>query len=155
MVQEVQSGELPAEMNSAQALVPASLSKLLTTGAALEILGPEKRFKTELAYRGLLENGSLKGNLYILGGGDPSLGSEYTEEQAGLFLQDWVQAVKQLGISRIEGDIVADPSLFDEEAVSPYWLWEDMGNYYAAGVYGLAVFDNMFRLGLKSGLPGT
>nr|HPH57647.1 D-alanyl-D-alanine carboxypeptidase [Bacteroidales bacterium] len=42
VVQEVQSGELPAEMNSAQALVPASLSKLLTTGAALEILGPEK-----------------------------------------------------------------------------------------------------------------
>jgi D-alanyl-D-alanine carboxypeptidase len=63
--------------------------------------------------------------------------------------------VKQLGISRIEGDIVADASIFDEEAVSPYWLWEDMGNYYAAGVYGLAVFDNMFRLGLKSGLPGT
>ena len=91
-----QAGKLLAEMNSAQALVPASLSKLLTTGAALEILGPEKRFKTELAYRGLLEKGSLKGNLYILGGGDPSLGSEYTEEQAGLFLQDWVQAVKQL-----------------------------------------------------------
>lgn len=155
VVQEVQSGEMSAEMNSAQALVPASLSKLLTSGAALEMLGPEKRFKTELAYRGLLENGSLKGDLYILGGGDPSLGSEYTEEQAGLFLQDWVQAVKELGISRIEGDIVADASVFDREAVSPYWLWEDLGNYYAAGVYGLAVFDNMFRLGLKSGLPGT
>lgn len=155
VVQEVQSGKLLAEMNSGQALVPASLSKLLTTGAALEILGSEKRFKTELAYRGSLENGGLKGDLYILGGGDPSLGSEYTEEQAGLFLQDWVQAVKELGISRIEGDIVADASVFDQEAVSPYWLWEDMGNYYAAGVYGLAVFDNMFRLGLKSGLPGT
>ncbi|NLB02521.1 MAG: D-alanyl-D-alanine carboxypeptidase/D-alanyl-D-alanine-endopeptidase [Bacteroidales bacterium] len=155
VVQEVQSGELLAEMNSGQASVPASVGKLLTTGAALEMLGPEKRFKTELAYRGLLEKGSLKGDLYILGGGDPSLGSEYTEEQPDSFLQNWVQAVKQLGISCIEGDIIADASIFDEEAVSPYWLWEDLGNYYAAGVYGLAVFDNMFRLGLKSGLPGT
>ncbi len=155
VVQEVQSGELYAEMNPGQALIPASVAKLLTTAAALEILGPEKRFKTELAYRGLLEKGSLKGDLYILGGGDPSLGSEYTEEQPENFLQDWVQAVKQLGINYIEGDIVADASVFDQEAVSPYWLWEDLGNYYAAGVYGLAVFDNMFRLGLKTGLPGT
>jgi D-alanyl-D-alanine carboxypeptidase/D-alanyl-D-alanine-endopeptidase (penicillin-binding protein 4) len=155
VVQEVQSGELLAEMNSAQALVPASVCKLLTTAAAMEMLGPEKRFKTELAYRGLLEKGSLKGDLYILGGGDPSLGSEYTGAQPDSFLLDWVQAVKKLGISCIEGDIIADASIFDEEAVSPYWLWEDLGNYYAAGVYGLAVFDNMFRLGLKSGLSGT
>ena len=155
VLQEVQSGDLLAEMNSGQALVPASVAKLLTVSAALELLGPGKRFKTELAYRGLLEKGSLKGDLYILGGGDPSLGSEYTEEQPELFLQDWVRAVKQLGINSIEGDIIADASLFDTEAVSPYWLWEDLGNYYAAGVYGLAVFDNMFRLGLKSGVAGT
>jgi len=45
--------------------------------------------------------------------------------------------------------------LFDDEPVSPYWLWEDMGNYYAPGIYGLAVFDNSFQLELKSGVAGS
>ena len=72
------SGENLAEHNSRTMLVPASNMKLITTGAAIHTLGKDFRFETRLGYKGQIENGTLKGNLYILGGGDPTLGSKDT-----------------------------------------------------------------------------
>src|SRR5579872_6958029 len=58
------------------AVVPASCLKIVTTGAALFILGPESRFETILEYDGEIKENTLHGNLYIRGGGDPTLGSD-------------------------------------------------------------------------------
>jgi D-alanyl-D-alanine carboxypeptidase/D-alanyl-D-alanine-endopeptidase (penicillin-binding protein 4) len=118
-------------------------------------LGPDHRFETTLEYSGAVLEGHLNGDVIIRGGGDPTLGSRHLGDHQDAFINDWVQWVLQAGIKVIKGNIIADPGLFDDEPLSPFWLWEDIGNYYAAGVYGLALFDNSYTLKLKSGDPGT
>ena len=72
-----------ASCNEELSLVPASVIKILTTGAALEILGERTAFRTLLQYDGSIEEHTLKGNLYIRGGGDPTFGSEETLDRWG------------------------------------------------------------------------
>ena len=136
-------------------LVPASVLKIVTTATALELLGPDYRFKTTLEYSGEIVDGVLNGNLYVIGGGDPGLGSRHFNENPEEFLNKWIEVLNDFGIKVINGDIIADAGYFGDEPVSPFWLWEDIGNYYAAGIWGLGLFDNSFTLNLKSGKPGT
>lgn len=125
--------------------------KLLTTGCALEILGPGYRFPTIIEYSGTIEKGVLQGDLYIRGGCDPSLGWKGNTA----FLDKWVRAVKAAGISRIEGSVVADMTMLDGEAQNPGWLCEDAGNYYAPGIFALNYYGNTMNIVLKSGEPGS
>ena len=136
-------------VNADKRLTPASTLKLLTTAAALETLGPEHRFQTNLyAETRPDENGVLKGNLYLQGGGDPTLGSTRVvgAESWQTVAQKWSKAVKDAGITRVEGDIIADVSLFDGPSVGPKVNWENMGNYYAAPASPLSFNDNSFKI---------
>lgn len=154
-VRSLDDGRTVADHQSEKTLSPASVTKLITTAAALECLGADYRFETRLAYDGRLEGPVLRGNVWIVAGGDPSLGSEYAATPSQEFLQQWVAALRQKGIRRIEGQVLLWSDIVDEEPLSPGWTWEDMGNYYAAGVYGVAVFDNQFRLALRSSEEGS
>src|SRR5215470_15867794 len=69
------TGEVVFDKNSRIGLAPASTQKIITAVTAFELLGKDYRYKTELGYDGKIENGILKGNLYIVGYGDPTLGS--------------------------------------------------------------------------------
>jgi len=134
--------------------VPASTIKLVTTAAALELLGPKFCFETKLETDGFINsNGVLNGNLYIRGGGDPTLGSEHMGDLN--FLTKWVEEVKKLGIKKINGQIIADGTLYDDQGVNPKWTWEDIGNYYAAGASGISYMDNTYQLVLRSGIEGS
>ena len=133
---------------------PASTMKVITTATALEMLGPDFCFKTKLEIDGEITPDSiLMGNLYIRGGGDPTLGSAYLGDTA--FLVKWVEAVKKAGIKSIKGSVIADASLYDEQGINSHWIWEDMGNYYAAGSYGISYLDNTYRLVLRTSKVGT
>ena len=135
-------------------IIPASTLKLVTTATALELLGPNFHFETKLEIDGTINADSvLNGNLYIRGGGDPTLGSDCFKTAD--FLKSWVEAVKNAGIRKINGKIIADASIFDDEGVNPKWTWEDIGNYYAAGAYGISYLDNTFRLTLRSDIIGS
>jgi D-alanyl-D-alanine carboxypeptidase/D-alanyl-D-alanine-endopeptidase (penicillin-binding protein 4) len=154
LIKELETNKTIYEYRPNNVTIPASTMKLVTTATALELLGPSFCFQTKLEIDGTLNpNGVLNGNLYIRGGGDPTLGSEKMGDTD--FLKQWVEAVKQAGIRKINGQIVADGTLFDEEGVNPKWTWEDIGNYYAAGAYGISYMDNMYRLVLRSGLIGS
>ncbi|HPW90423.1 MAG TPA: D-alanyl-D-alanine carboxypeptidase/D-alanyl-D-alanine-endopeptidase [Paludibacteraceae bacterium] len=148
IVSDVETGEIILEHQSEQSATPASITKLITTATALELLGPDFRFTTLIAHDGTLVNGILKGNLYIIGSGDPTLGSTYFNEEK--CLSNWAKNLQNMGITEIQGDIIADASLFDKEPLPVRWTWEDIGNYYAAGVYGLSVFDNTTHITLRS-----
>jgi len=144
-----------AEYNSYTSLVPASTMKIVTTAAALVRLGSYKRFKTRLQYDGYLDsNGILHGNIFIKGGGDPTLGSKYFRKKDELptdFMKEWVAEIKKLGIDSITGRVIGDASHFSYEMVPTSWLWGDMGNYYGAGPCGLSVYDNLTTLTFRSG----
>ena len=150
-VQNMQTGEVIDSYRADKVVPPASVMKLLTTGAALEILGPGYKFPTILEYTGTIENGVLHGNLYIHGSCDPSLG---WKGQTG-FLAKWVKAVQKAGISTIDGAVIADMTMLDGEAQNPNWLCEDAGNYYAPGIFGLNYYGNTMNIVLQSGEPGS
>jgi len=140
--------------DSDKSLAPASNLKVITTGIALIVLGEKFQFATSLYYDGKIsDTGTLQGNLYIKGGGDPTLGSEKVKGSPGLdnLMQQWINAVKKKGILQIEGNIVADVSLFDEQSVPDFWPWSDTGNYFAAGTSALCLHDNLYYLYFKPG----
>lgn len=150
-VRDADTGEVLLELDGERALVPASTLKVFTGAAMLHYFGRDHRFETWLAFRGKRAGGRLEGDLVVVGAGDPSLGAEGDERDAGPLLKDWVAAVKGLGIRRITGDVVGDASHFDDRPLSPYALWEDVGNYYGAVTSGLAFLRNEYHLRLRSG----
>ena len=143
---------------SNQLMMPASTDKVLTTAAALNILGENFTYHTHLNAHGPIEQGTLKGSLVVLGMGDPSLGSgkagALTAEET---LAKLVELVTKAGIKSIEGDLIADPSVFrlDHTAVPRYWPFEDIGNYYGAGVYGINWRSNEFTASFTGGYSGS
>ena len=151
-VMDVESGEIVLETIPQISVVPASVQKTITTATAIELLGPDYTFKTTLSYFGELnkKTGVLKGGLLIKGGGDACLGSEYFKEHYNGFEQKWIDAIKKAGIKRIEGPILYDASIYDDQQIPRTWIWEDMGNYYGAGALGLNIFDNMYRIYFSS-----
>ncbi len=136
-------------INGDLALIPASTLKLITTATALEILGKDYTFQTKIAYSGTVENGILNGNIYIIGGGDPALGSHRYSSFYGDFLEQWKSSIQSMGIDSINGQIIGDASIFDNE-IPPTWIWQDLGNYFGAGANGLSIYENFYYLHLSS-----
>lgn len=152
-----QNGEPVFTFHEEESLMPASVLKLVTSSAALELLGPEYRFKTKIGYTGNLNKrtGRLTGDLVIKGGGDPALGSDYFKGHYSNFLKNWIIEIRKLGINKIEGRVIVDDSWYDYQPVPAKWLWEDAGNYYGAGAYGLSVFDNTFEIHFRTRGEGS
>jgi serine-type D-Ala-D-Ala carboxypeptidase/endopeptidase (penicillin-binding protein 4) len=100
-----------AALNAQLPMNPASLMKLVTTRAALGLLGPDYRHRTRIATTGRLEGGVLKGDLFFQGGGDPKLVVEDLAEIA--------RQLKAIGIERIDGTVVIDGTRFAEPEVDP------------------------------------
>lgn len=155
IVKDLNNGKTIYSYDAQREIIPASIMKLVTTATALEILGEEYRYPTTLEYDGQMANGILKGHLYIKGSGDPTLGSSHLPVAPEDFLEKWIAALEKANIQKITGSIRADESIFDTEGISPKWLAEDQGSYYGAGSYGLSVFDNLYKLSLQTGSPGT
>lgn len=152
LVRNLRTGEVVEEYRAHHVVPPASVMKLLTTGAALETLGSGYRFTTELGYTGTIEHGVLHGNLYIRGCCDPSLGGK---NQGKSFLNRWVKAIQDAGILSIEGAIIADMSMLDADAMNPNWLMEDAANYYAPGIFAVNYLSNTLNIVLRSGPVGS
>ncbi len=148
-----------AEYNSHVSVVPASTLKIVTTAAALSILGSDFIFETQILYDGVFDStsGILKGNIYIKGGGDPTLGSEYFKDKKDSLtvIEKWAIILKAKGIKKIEGAIIGDASIFEDNMIPAQWIWADMGNYFGAGACGLTYNDNKYKIFYKSGASGT
>lgn len=148
---DIATNKVYAQRSPTQSLVPASSMKVITTGAALALLGSDYQFKTFLEYSGTISNGVLKGNLYIRGTGDPSLASPIMEgvPTREELMAEFVAAIKKAGIRKIEGAIVGDGSYFDDQVMIPTWQWGDIGNHYGAGTSGLNYHDNLYYIHFK------
>lgn len=154
-VKDGKTGQTLASLNPKLSLSPASVTKIFTTAAALHYLGDKYTFKTQLQHDGKVENGVLKGNLWIKGGGDPTLGSQYLGLNKDSIFMNWYRALVALNIEKIEGVVIGNASVFENGMASPFWLWSDLGNYYGAGASGLTFQDNTvsipFLLGKNQG----
>lgn len=149
------TGETLLENNADISTTPASVMKLFTSSSALELFEFDKQFKTELAYNGIIsEDGILNGDIYVLGYGDPCLGSNYFKthyNNSGHLLVQWANAIKEAGIKKVEGSIIAVPVKFGKGRIPDKWLWEDIANYYGATASGLNYNDNQYFIHFKTG----
>jgi len=107
MVKEVSSGNVLYGYETEKEMTPASVMKTVTTATALEILGEDFRFETSVLYDGEIKNGTLNGNLYLYGSGDPTLNSSELETEKDSILVVWTSAIKQAGIQKITGYAVS------------------------------------------------
>jgi serine-type D-Ala-D-Ala carboxypeptidase/endopeptidase (penicillin-binding protein 4) len=132
-------------------LVPASVMKLYTTGAALELLGADFKYNTKVLASGHIDNGVINGDLVVVGGADPTLGSKVLPLVSSPSCFDNIFSLLQkAGIRSVSGNIVVDASYFEQLLPPPGRLWEDIGNYYGAVPSGVNYSDNSFDLFLRS-----
>lgn len=151
-VLDANSGKIVFAKNEQIGLATASTLKTITAATAFSILGKDFQFQTTLAYTGnITSDGTLKGNIVIIGSGDPTLGSWRYQNKENAVLTQWVAAIKAAGIQKIEGSIIGDDSVFGTQTTPEGWVWQDIGNYYGAGTSGLAWRENLFDIHLRPG----
>jgi D-alanyl-D-alanine carboxypeptidase/D-alanyl-D-alanine-endopeptidase (penicillin-binding protein 4) len=146
------SGMRVFEKNSKVGLAPASCQKVITSVAAFDLLGKDYRFRTQLAHDGSIENHVLRGNLHILGSGDPTFGSaRWSSTGENVILKNWVDEIRKKGIAEITGSLVTEGKNWDASTIPDGWIWQDIGNYYGAGASLLNWRENQYDLVLQSG----
>jgi serine-type D-Ala-D-Ala carboxypeptidase/endopeptidase (penicillin-binding protein 4) len=151
-VVDSKTGKVIFNKNAELGLAPASCQKLITSTAALELLGKDYRFKTQLLYSGTIKDGVLAGNLIIKGSGDPALGSwRWSETKQQAVLNKMTAAVAAKGINKITGKIICNAENWDTNNIPGGWVWDDIGNYYGAGASAINWHENQYDLSLKSG----
>ncbi|HVG17386.1 MAG TPA: D-alanyl-D-alanine carboxypeptidase/D-alanyl-D-alanine-endopeptidase, partial [Chitinophagaceae bacterium] len=142
---DAKTGKPIFEKNSSIGLPPASTQKIITSISAYELLGEDFRFTTKF---GLSKDGAI---LYILPGGDPTLGSwRWPQTKEAAVLTRVIGALKKGNVKAIK-EVVSDEVGWEEESVPDGWIWQDIGNYYGAGAKKLNWRENQFDLILKSG----
>ncbi|MCI1719438.1 MAG: D-alanyl-D-alanine carboxypeptidase/D-alanyl-D-alanine-endopeptidase [Bacteroidales bacterium] len=147
-----QNGKVLAKWNENLPLLTASTMKTVTTGLGLLYLGENYKFETKIAYSGSIKGGVLHGNLYIIGGGDPTLGSsDPVAYKIDSVFGVWTKAIKEAGINKIEGSIVGDDSFFEREQMPGSWCWDDLGTDYGSAPCGLAFGEDVQQIKI---IPG-
>ena len=146
-VLDAKTDDILSEHNAHEFLIPASTLKVVTTSAALGILGNNFKYETKILYRGSFDkqSGILNGDLIVLGSGDPTLQSECFAKDSSSITDKWAKALKEKGLKKITGTIIADASCF-ERTVPDNWIWADISNYFAAIPCGLSFMDNKFKI---------
>jgi D-alanyl-D-alanine carboxypeptidase/D-alanyl-D-alanine-endopeptidase (penicillin-binding protein 4) len=154
---ERMSGDVLYERAPRTLVMPASNMKIVTMAAAAETLGWDHRFETKLVAEGEVRDGTLHGDLRVIGGGDPSIASA-NFGASPLFLE-WAGALRAAGISRVTGRVIGDDSVFDDQTLGSGWAWDYLGWGYAAPVSGLQYGENVavlrIRPGAREGDPAT
>jgi len=148
LVKNLRTGQVLYSKNEKQLVIPASTNKLITGAAALNVLGTNYQFKTEVfADRRPDESGTVRGNLYIVGGGDPNLSVEEVYAIA--------HGIRIAGVKSVTGDLVGDDSFHDQERF--YADWGDQGHRaYHASLGALSVNWNTVTFWVRPGpKPGT
>ncbi|WP_055696680.1 D-alanyl-D-alanine carboxypeptidase/D-alanyl-D-alanine endopeptidase [Streptomyces silaceus] len=131
VVADAASGDVLYQHRSSGRLMPASNTKLLTSAAAMELLGPDHRFTTDVLSDGKRQGSVLRGDLYLRGTGDPTtLAKDYDQLAA---------KIADSGVRKVSGRLVADDTRFDAKRIGDYWSGDDESAYYAAQISALSV----------------
>lgn len=135
MIVNLQNGEVVDSHNADSPLIPASVTKAVTIASTLSESGVNYKYHTRVYMTGPVEDGELKGNLLIVGSGDPSLGAD-VEPRGSDFIFETVRVLKKRGVKRIAGKITIDGSVFPGPAVPPSWAAGDLKHAYGTGCHG-------------------
>ena len=147
-----EGGDTVAVWNCGGRLVPASTMKLITAGAAMHQLGPDFKFTTRIGFSGVVKDGVLDGDLYIVGGGDPTIASKdsIALSKERLFAQ-WKGFLDKEGIRKIGGRVIGDGRYFDGPIDRDTWSYQDIGTAYGTGGDGLCFYENAIDMKVSAG----
>ncbi|HVF39971.1 MAG TPA: D-alanyl-D-alanine carboxypeptidase/D-alanyl-D-alanine-endopeptidase [Gemmatimonadaceae bacterium] len=138
--------------NAGTPLVPASTLKMLTAAIALDRLGPKYQFSTDVLYDGTLgSDGTLNGNIYLRGDGDPTLGGRYMGGGPGAPMNLLAEQIAARGIRTVTGEVIGDATAFDDERIPQGWLSRYLQAGYAARVSGLSLNENLIWVTVTPG----
>ncbi|MFP4144736.1 MAG: D-alanyl-D-alanine carboxypeptidase/D-alanyl-D-alanine-endopeptidase [Phycisphaeraceae bacterium] len=151
MATDLTTGQPLARIGADQPMRPASNMKLITTAAALDILGSDFVFRTELALVEPAEPGQHP-DLLVRGGGDPAFGDPRLLEEFGEGIEDledlldqWADAVSSTGRTRF-ARLVVDDRVFDRQLVHDAWPKDQLINWWCAPVAGINIHQNRFNV---------
>jgi serine-type D-Ala-D-Ala carboxypeptidase/endopeptidase (penicillin-binding protein 4) len=146
LVRSLKTNETLYALNARKLMLPASNMKIVTLAAAAQKLGWDYTYETRLVAAGSIADGTLNGDLIVIGFGDPSL----MDASAGgpRPFDAWIAALKQRGIQRVTGRIVGDDSAFESQGLGFGWSWDDLVDDYAAGTSALQFNENAVRVTL-------
>jgi D-alanyl-D-alanine carboxypeptidase/D-alanyl-D-alanine-endopeptidase (penicillin-binding protein 4) len=137
-------GDTLFQHNAGTPLMPASTMKMLTSAAAFERLGPHYQFSTDVLYDGTLgADGTLTGNVYLRGDGDPSLSGRYMPGGPAAPMNFLADQLVARGVKRVTGEVIGDATAFDDQKIPEGWLTRYLQAGYAARVSGLSLNENL------------
>jgi D-alanyl-D-alanine carboxypeptidase/D-alanyl-D-alanine-endopeptidase (penicillin-binding protein 4) len=154
IVHSLERNERLYDLNPGMLLVPASVAKLAAVATAADAVGWDYRFETTVRATGPLVDGTLKGDLLVVGSGDPSIGGRAgvvaaeasTSAEATVDgtagkddLTSWIEALRAAGIRRIDGNIIGDDDAIEEPRPQLAWAWDDLG-YTTGALFGALNF---------------
>ena len=155
-IAELDSGEIVYQRNADAPETIASVTKLISSAAALHYLGPNYKFRTTVWRRGDIHEGTLLGSLLVVGGGDPNISGRFYEDDSFAVFDRWAQGLRQAGIQRIAGDLILNASSFDEIYRHPEWPAERDTRWYQAPISALSYNDNCVVVSVGRGaIPGA
>jgi len=151
---EVHSGRILCGIGETRPMTPASNLKLITTGAALVLLGEDFQFTTSVYAEGPVDaQGILNGNLVVMAGGDPCIGGRGRGGKAAVF-DAWAARIART-VSAVRGDLVIDGTVFDRQTIHPSWPKDQLGRWYCAPVSAFALRQNCVDVQVRPGArPG-
>ncbi len=152
-VRSLATGEQRFARNARQLVMPASNMKILTMAAAAERLGWDFRYVTTLVSDAPIDDGVLRGDLVVVGSGDPTIGLR--DDRATQVFGAIADQLLAAGVRRVDGRLVGDDDTFDEEELGGGWSWDYLSYGYAAPVGALQFNENMVQITLTPGrAPG-
>lgn len=149
LVKSLKTGEIIYKRNADKLFIPASNMKLFTSTAALNLLGPNYVFTTELSANGIIKNGKLEGDLIIQGTGDPAISNRFNEGSPTKIFETWADTLLSKGIREINGNIYGDDSAFDNTGLGKGWEWDNESFWFSAPSSALSFNDNTVELNIS------
>ncbi|HEX6965167.1 MAG TPA: D-alanyl-D-alanine carboxypeptidase/D-alanyl-D-alanine-endopeptidase [Gemmatimonadaceae bacterium] len=152
LVVSLTRGDTLYELNPDEPLKPASNFKLFTAALALDELGAQHQFSTAVLRDGpLATDGTMRGNLYLRGDGDPGLSQRYLEGGPSAPMDLLAQLVAGAGIKHVTGNLIADATAFDTSRVPEGWLHRYLQASYAQRVSALSLDENLVQIVVRPG----
>jgi D-alanyl-D-alanine carboxypeptidase/D-alanyl-D-alanine-endopeptidase (penicillin-binding protein 4) len=148
MIVSLTRGDTLFSKNPDGMMQPASTMKMYTSALALDRFGPDFTFRTPVLKDGTVgPDGTLNGNLYLRGVGDPSMSPRFWQSEEPM--DALAKLVAGAGIKRVRGDIVGDATVFDDKLVPEGWKTSYLGAAYAARVSGLSLNENLVWIAVR------
>lgn len=148
LVQDLATGETVYSYRAEVPRIAASNTKLVTTAAALALLGPSWFFETPFLVRGPVRDGVLDGDLAVVGGGDLTFSGRWTGDAYGAFYR-WALELAARGVRRVDGDLYLVTGRFEGPEVHPDWPEDQRARWYEAPVSALTFSDNCVLLAIR------